>query len=173
MEQYLRKIAVGGRNIKYSPTLSGGKTRIYVAAESFVEQICTPGGININDKFAQCRPYIMASRRVVLSNVSPDIPNKSPIPSLLTFWKHTFHVKQLPISTVHPDLKHIKSFQRLVYMMIPYMEEMPHTRNVENERINHVIYTTGNDVICMNCGNTSHDATEIATQQHLKDPSLL
>jgi hypothetical protein len=50
---------------------------VYLAAESYVQEICAPGGININDTYIQCRPYIMASKKVVLSNVLPDIPDES------------------------------------------------------------------------------------------------
>jgi hypothetical protein len=70
---------------------------VYLAAESLVQKICVPGGININDKFIQCRTYIMASERVVLSNVLPGIPNESLILLVHYFGKHipyltTFHL---------------------------------------------------------------------------------
>lgn len=99
---------------------------MYLAAESLVQEICAPGRININDTFIQCRPYIMASKRVVLSNVLPNIPNESLIQLLHIFRKPASHISQLSISTVHPDLKHVKSFRRLVYL-IPDMEKMPPT----------------------------------------------
>jgi hypothetical protein len=89
IEQYLREIAytIGGSNIKYASRLSGGRICIYLAAEMYVKQICTPGGINTEDKFIQCRPYIMASKRVVPSNVLPDIPDDAILPSFQNFWK--------------------------------------------------------------------------------------
>jgi hypothetical protein len=55
IEQYLRTIAddIGGSNIKYTSRLSGGRIYVYLAAESFVSQICSSGGININNTFIQ------------------------------------------------------------------------------------------------------------------------
>jgi hypothetical protein len=138
MEQYLRTIidGIGGSNIKQAPRLSGGSICVYLAEESLVQETCVPGGININDTFFQCRPYIMASKRDVLSNVLPDIPNESLILLLLhNFGKPTPHISQLSIPTAHPYLRHIKSFRRLVYMIIPGMEKMPPTINVEHDKV--------------------------------------
>jgi hypothetical protein len=82
IEQYLRAIAdnVGGINIKYASRLSGRRICVYFDTEDHVRELCAPGGININDTFIPCRPYIMASKRVVLSNVLPDIPNEALMP---------------------------------------------------------------------------------------------
>jgi hypothetical protein len=153
IEEYLRKIAdtIGGRNIKYASRLSGGRICVYLGTEALVKQICTPGGISINDTFIQCRPYIIASKRVVLSNVLPDIPDESLIPSLLTFGKTTSPISKLSISTTHPDLKHIKTFRRLVCMIIPHMEKMPDTFNVEHDGVSYAIYVTSDDVTYTNC----------------------
>jgi hypothetical protein len=71
----------------------------------------------------------MASKRVAFSNGLPDMLNEFLIPLLHTSGKPTSHISQLPISTVQPDLKHIKSFRRLVYMTIPDMEKMPRKIN--------------------------------------------
>jgi hypothetical protein len=103
IEQYLRTIAddIGGSNIKYASRLSGGRICVHLAAESFVSQICASGCININNTFIQCRSYVMASKRVVLSNVLPGIPSETLIPSLRAFRKITYNITQLPISTVY------------------------------------------------------------------------
>jgi hypothetical protein len=165
IEQHLREIAdkIGGSNIKYASRLSGGRICIYLAAEMYVKQICTPGGINITDMFIQCRPYIMASKCVVLSNVLLDIPDDVIQPLLQTFGKPTSQITQLAISTTHPDLKHIKSFRRLVYMTIPNMEKMPSTLNVRYDKVMYVIYVTSNDVTCMNCQKPGHLARNCHT----------
>ncbi|XP_023723410.1 uncharacterized protein LOC111873162 [Cryptotermes secundus] len=165
IEQYLREIAdkIGGSNIKYASRLGGGRICIYLAAETYVKQICTPGGINIGDNFIQCRPYIMASKRVVLSNVLPDIPDDVIQPLLQTFGKPTSQITQLPISTTHPDLKHIKSFRRLVYMIIPNMEKMPSTLNIRYDGVAYVIYVTSDDVTCTNCQKPGHLARNCHT----------
>jgi hypothetical protein len=171
IEQYLRAIAdtIGGINIKYASRLSGGRICVYLAAESFVQELCAPGGINISDSFIPCRPYVMASRRVVLSNVLPDIPNETLLPLLHTFGKPTSHISQLSISTTHADLKHIKSFRRLVYMLIPSMEKIPSTINVEYDGVKYVIYVTCDDVTCVTCHKPGH----VAQNCHTKPQSRL
>jgi hypothetical protein len=135
MEQYLRKAAdtIGDSNINYASRLSGGRICVYLATEALVKQICNPSGININDTFTQCRTYVVASKRVVLSNVLPAIPDEALIQSLLTFGKPISQISKLSTSTIHLDHKYIKSFRRLVYMIIPNMEKMPHTFNVEHD----------------------------------------
>jgi hypothetical protein len=124
---------------------------VYLAAESYVQEICTPGGININDTFIQCRPYIMKSKRVVLSNVLPDIPNEALIQLLHTFGKPTSQISQLSISTVHPDLRHI------------VIQETSVHDNTRYEGVNYVIYITCDDGTCMNCHKPSHVARNCRT----------
>jgi hypothetical protein len=157
IEQYLRAIAnnIGGINIKYASRLSGGRICVYLATENHVQELCAPGGININDTFIPCRPYIMASRRVVLSNVLPDIPNETLMPLLHAFGKPTSLISHLSISTTHADLKHIKSFRRLVYMIIPNIEKIPHLINVQHDGVTYAVYVTC-DITCMNCHKPGH-----------------
>jgi hypothetical protein len=134
IEQYLRTIAdsIGGNDIKYASRLSGGRICVYFAAESYVREICADGGISINDTYIKCRQYIMASKRVVLSNVIPDIPDESLIPLLQKFGKPTSHMSHFSISTTHPDLRHIKSFRRMINMIIPNMEKIPSTIHIKH-----------------------------------------
>jgi hypothetical protein len=164
-EQYLRATAdnIGGINIKYASRLSSGRICVYLATENHVQEICAPGGINVNNTFIPCRPYIMASKRVVLSNVLPDIPNETLMPLLHTFGKPTSLISNLSISTMHADLKHIKSFRRLVYMIIPNMEKIPHTINVQHDGVSYVIYVTCDDITCTNCHKPGHLAKNCHT----------
>jgi hypothetical protein len=131
--------------------LSGGRICVHLDTETLVKQICNPGGISINDIFIQCREYIMAFKRVVLSNILPDIPDEALISTLLTFGKPTSQISKLSIPITHPDLKHTKSFRRLVYMIIPNMEKMPHTFIVEHDGVSYVIYVSNDDVTYTNC----------------------
>jgi hypothetical protein len=165
IEQYLRAIAdnIGGINIKYASRLGGGRICVYLATEQHVQDICASGGITINNMYIQCRPYIMAARRVVLSNVLPDIPHTTLLPMLNTFGKPTSPISSLPISTTHPDLKHIKSFRRLVYMIIPSMDKLPHTLNVEHDNAHYTIYVTCDDITCTNCHKPGHSAQNCHT----------
>jgi hypothetical protein len=76
IEIYLRNIAekAGGSNIKYASRLSGERVCVYLAAESFVKELSDQRGITIDTTFVQCRPYVMISLRVVLSNVCLKFP---------------------------------------------------------------------------------------------------
>jgi hypothetical protein len=165
IEQYLRAIAdnIGGINIKYASRLGGGRICVYLATEQHVQEICASGGITINNTYIQCRPYIMAAKRVVLSNVLPDIPNATLLPLLNTFGKPTSPISNLPIATTHPDLKHIKSFRRLVYMVIPSMDKIPPTLNLEHEEAHYTIYVTCDDVTCTKCHKPGHSAQNCHT----------
>jgi hypothetical protein len=119
IEIYLRNIAekAGGSNIKYASRLSGERVCVYLAAESFVKELSDQRGITIDTTFVQCRPYVMISFRVVLSNVClkfpmrnfttlhlvsywPDLqsPTRAYL-SLLSFGRITSNITQLPIST--------------------------------------------------------------------------
>jgi hypothetical protein len=135
---------------------------VYIATETRVQEKCAPGGIDINDIFIPCRPYIMASKRVVFSNVVPDIPNETLIPLLHTFGKTTSLISHLSISIMHADLKYIKSFRRLVYMIIPNMEKIPHTINAQHDEVNYAVYVTC-DITCINCHKPGHEAQNCHT----------
>lgn len=83
----------------------------------------------------------MASRRVVLFNVLSDISDAAFIAILLALGK-----PMSQISTIHPDLKYIKSFPRLVYVIIWGIATYLYCRTRWR-----VSYVTSDDVTCMNC----------------------
>jgi hypothetical protein len=47
--------------------------------------------------------------------------------------------------------------------MLTNVDEVTRTRKFENERVTHVIYTTGNNVMSMNCDNSSYGARNCHT----------
>jgi hypothetical protein len=77
--------------------------------------------------------------------------------------KPTSQISKLSISTTHPGLKHIKSFRRLVYMVIPHMKKMPHNFKVEHDGVSYAIYVTSDDVTCTNCRKPGHVARNCHT----------
>jgi hypothetical protein len=82
----------------------------------------------------------MQSKRVVFGNVLPEIPNEKLMLALGSFGKATSPITQLPISTVHPDLRYIKSFRRLVCMVIPHIDKMPQTIDIEHDGNRYTVY---------------------------------
>jgi hypothetical protein len=59
---------------------------------------------------------------------------------------------------MHADLKHVKSFRRLVDMIVPNVEKIPHTINVQHDGGNYIIYVTCDDITCTNCHKAGHGA---------------
>lgn len=158
LEDYLRAVAdkIGGLNIRYASRLSGGRVCVYLSHLNFVEELCAEGGVTICDIFVQCRRYVSAARKIVLSNVVPDIKNETLTRALQSFGQPTSSITEIPISTIHEDLKHIKSFRRCVYMLIPKLEQIPSTISIENEGTVYNVFVTCDDITCLTCGKSGH-----------------
>lgn len=159
-DQCLRAVAdvVGGRNIQYCTRLSGGRICMYLSNDTVVNQLCEQGGVSIGSVFIQCRRYVTEATKFIISNCPPEMSDNDLKTLLSPYGNIVSSPTRLRVSTNHEDLKHIKTWRRSVYIMIPSQApEMPKRFFVNGtDGSKHTIYVERDEVVCTWCFVPGH-----------------
>jgi len=98
-----------------------------------------------------------SSRKVVLSNVSPELPDSLLLESLSPLGKVTSRLMSLGASLRNPNYQHIKSFRRSVYIQLCINENtLPSSVPISFENRHYRIFLSFGDMTCFNCKQTGH-----------------
>ncbi|XP_026282701.2 uncharacterized protein LOC113209420 isoform X1 [Frankliniella occidentalis] len=175
-DQLLRAAAdvVGGNNIQYAARLSGGRFCLYLSCYSAVTTLCDRGGVEIDDIFLPCRKYVSDATKFLISNCPPEMSDDALLNLLKPYGKPVSTPTRLRVSTIHDDLKHVRTWTRSLYMQIPKdappcPEVMPIT---STEGVKHTLYIETKT--CNFCRSPSHTVEECnkKKQQNEDFPAL-
>lgn len=154
-DQCLRAVAdvIGGRNIHYCSRLSGGRICMYLTNEDCVETICKGGGVLHGAYFIPCRRYVTDATKFIISNCPPELQDEDLKKLLAPYGKVVSAPTRLKVSTVHEDLKHIKTWRRSVYVMIPSdAAEMPKRLLItSSDGLKQTLYIERDEIVCTFC----------------------
>lgn len=113
-------------------------------------------GIVISGEFVSVLPLSLPAKRVTLSNVPPFVSDEILTQALSRYGKLVSPIKKIPISSESPLLKHIVSFRRFAYMIIPDDADLDLTLNFRIEDFSYTIFVTTGKTKCFGCGKTGH-----------------
>jgi len=154
-DQCLRAVAdvVGGHNIHYCSRLSGGRICMYLTDQTHVEQICHEGGVMLGSVFIPCRRYVTDSTKFIISNCPPELLDEDLKKLLEPYGKVVSAPTRLKVSTAHEDLKHIKTWRRSVYVLIPTgAPEIPKRMFIKGpDNTNFTLYIERDEIVCNFC----------------------
>lgn len=120
-------------------------------ANELVEQ-----GIVIDGEFISVLPLSMPAKKVIISNVPPFVSDVILTEALSRYGKLVSPIKKIPISSESPLLKHIVSFRRFVYMIIPDDADLDLTLNFRIEDFSYSIFVTTGQAKCFGCRFKGH-----------------
>lgn len=159
-DQCLRAVAniIGGRNIHYCTRLSGGRICLYLTNQEYVNQLVTEGGIVVNQVYLTIRKYITEATKFVISNCPPEMTDESLKKILEPYGRVVSSPTRLKVSTTHEDLKHIRTWRRIVYVMIPSeAPEAPKRLVVTSpEGVKTTLYIDKDEIMCDYCKVPGH-----------------
>lgn len=163
-DRVLRAVAdiIGGRNIHYCTRLSGGRICLYLTSEEWVNKAVNEGGIIVNSIYLPVRRYVTEATKVVVSNCPPELDDNKLKELLEPYGKVVSSPSRLKVSTTYADLKHIKTWRRVVYIM-PSLnsEEMPKRLNIISpENIKYTLYLDKDEVTCDYCKAPGHQISK-------------
>lgn len=114
-------------------------------------------GIVINGMFTSVLPLSTPAKKVTLSNVPPFIANEVLAKMLSRYGRLVSQIKMIPIGCKSPQLKHVISFRRYVYMILQdNLDDLDLSLNFRHDDYNYVIFATTNSMKCFGCGEMGH-----------------
>lgn len=152
-------LAVGeeiGHDNVLSASRMNGAVVVFAKTVDLANQL-VQNGVVIKGIFTPVLPLSTPSKKVILSNVPPFIPNEVLANLLARHGKIVSPIKMIPIGTKSPLLKHVVSFRRYVYMILQeHLDDLDLSLNFRHEDFNYVIFVTTNNIKCFNCGGMGH-----------------
>ncbi|KAL2096713.1 hypothetical protein ACEWY4_008861 [Coilia grayii] len=114
-------------------------------------------GVVIDSTFTSVFPLSSPSKKVIISNVPPFVKDEVLMEILSRFGKLISPIKKIAISTSSPQLKHVVSFRRFVYMTLSgNRQDLDLTLNVTVDGFVYPIYVSSCLMKCFGCGQTGH-----------------
>lgn len=152
----------GAQNILAASRVSGGKVIIFLASKEIVAKFQLEySGFDLNGAFVKTRKLKTPAYKIVLSNVSPTIPNSVLEEHLKTNLglRLVSPMSILRVSPSHEIFSHVVSWRRQVYVHSETdPSKIPVTIQLEySERIYRIFINT-DEFICFKCGTKGHKA---------------
>lgn len=151
------------KNIKFVSRISNNRFCIFFKDKNTVDLLITNHpSIKLNDHtIIKIRRLINPAKRIIISNVSPAIPNDSIISHLKD---HNIQIVS-PITHVNagfniPELAHILSFRRQVYINPDDFQKLPNSVLIIHENTPHRIFFSDDTLSCYLCKLKGHTSKQ-------------
>lgn len=136
------------------------KACFYVTSEEKVREIISEGKtLLVNNQEITLRPMITPNKRIIISNIRPEIPN-----SIIEgeFKKVNVALKSeiiyLKAAAHEAIFAHIRSFRRQVYVSAEDVERLPSALRVSSNGTYNWIYISSDIITCFQCKKEGHIA---------------
>jgi len=146
-------------NIIFVSKISLNRICIFLSSELILKSLLekTQSTIKINEHDIPIRRLLNPSKRIIISNVCPSIPNQAIIDSLE-------HINISPISEINylkagikeTGYEHILSFHRQIYIKHEDISKLPGTLLININETNFRIFFTDDTITCYTCKLTGH-----------------
>lgn len=160
-DSVLRAVAdiVSGANIHYVTRLSGGRICVYLSNEECVNKMCQEGGVVIDVEYFPVRRYVTEATKFVISNCPPEFSDDDLKKLLEPYGRIVSAPSRLRVNTAHNDLKHVKSWRRSIYIIIPSdsndpPKKIPIVNNADGTKS--ILYVDRDELVCAHCLAPGH-----------------
>lgn len=156
------KPAGGAQNIIAASRVSGGKIILFLASREIVDKFQNDhGGFKLGNTFIPTRRLKAPTIRIILSNVSPIIPN-TVIENLISNrlgLKMVSPISILRFSPVDDLFPHVISWRRQFYLPANTdLTKIPSTFTLDYAERTYRIFLTAGDFVCFKCHEKGHKA---------------
>lgn len=116
------------------------------------------GGIIVGSKFIPCRRYVSEAKKIVISNCPPELSDDELKVHLEPYGRIVSTPNRLRVTTEHDDLKHIRSWRRSIFMMLPSEAPPlpPRLTLTTHDGVKHMLYIEKDEVFCTYCHAPGH-----------------
>lgn len=177
LPDYIKAIGniVQPRNILFASRISNNRVCIYLSTVELVDELVeNHSTVEIGEYELNIRRLVTPARRLILSNVSPNIPHDILQKALtelniqaqtpISFLKATF---------ISEEYNHIMSFRRQLYIYPDDNLQLPSSITVDYEDTSYRVFLTFDDIVCFLCKEKGHITKQCPRQnQHTTDTSI-
>lgn len=162
LEDYIYAVGdiVKPGNIKVSSRISNNRVCIHLSSKELLEAFTEKyDHLMIREQKIMIAPLETKVKKVVLANVSPEIPN-----TVIEDVIDNLEIKrESPITILRTSLQregygHILSWKRQFYTLPNYVSQLPKTIKINYDGINHYIFPRADVIKCFNCNKDGHIA---------------
>lgn len=147
--------AVGAQNILSASRMNKAVV-IFLRQTSMVNDL-VEHGLSVKDVFVPVLPLSNPSKKVVLSNVPPFIPNDTLERMLVRYGKLMGPIKMMSLGLKNPELKHIMSFRRQTYMILnAEFQNLEVALKLTLDGKDYTIFIAVDSMKCFRCGKQGH-----------------
>lgn len=153
---------IPAENIQFVSRISNNRFCIFFNSQAVMENLLkTHSSILVNETEIPIRRLINSSKRIILSNVYPTIPNQLILNALHeTGIKTTSHISHMKAGFATEQFAHILSFRRQVYISQDSVSKLPSSITVTLENTTFRIFITDDTVTCFQCHKTGHFSSQ-------------
>lgn len=146
------------KNVIFASRISNNRVCIYLATKELVTELTDKHEtIVIKNLTITLRPLISKLKRVIFSNVSPDIPNyvlEDMLEELNV--QCGSRISYVRASASMEEYKHVGSFRRQAYLKPEDIAKIPMTFKINFDDINYFIYVSTDSLRCFTCKLEGH-----------------
>ena len=164
------------KQIVAASRISNLRIAIFVSEDDLVDTIIdSPHGLIIAGKEIRGRRMKNKPSKLILSNVSPTIPN-SIVEKFLTTQLNLKLASKISILRVNPQdnlFGHVISYRRQVYVNDLDLRNLPSSFLLEDNGSQHRIFLTGDDSSCFKCHSRLHKAENCPSNEPVSPNPVL
>lgn len=127
---------------------------VFLKEENLVNRLVS-SGISVSGLFVVVSPLVNPTRKVIISNIPPFIPDDEIERALLSYGKFASTIKKIPLGCKNTALKHVMSFRRQVVMFLK-QPELDVSFRVAHEGKTYMVYASTGSLKCFECGDVGH-----------------
>ncbi|XP_069044503.1 uncharacterized protein [Lepisosteus oculatus] len=146
---------VGCRNIRSASRMSGGIV-IFLQSTDLANTLVEKGVV-LDGTFTPVLPLAAPARKITLSNVPPFMRNELLERELSRYGQVVSPIRRVPLGCRAPQLKHVVSFRRQVYVILKNpTEEINVALKFRIDSCDYVVFVTSESMKCFRCGSEGH-----------------
>ncbi|KAE9523888.1 hypothetical protein AGLY_015776 [Aphis glycines] len=154
---------IPAENIQFVSRIPNNRFCIFFNSQAVMENLLkTHSSIYVNEIEIPIRRLINASKRIILSNVYPTIPNQLILNALHDVGiKTSSQITHMKAGFATDQFSHILSFRRQVYINLQgSVSQLPNSITVTVENITFRIFINDDTVTCFQCHKTGHFSSQ-------------
>jgi len=162
---------IGPKNVIFASRITNQRICIYLASKQVLEKFMNENkGVHIGDSFYPAKRLVAPSKRIILSNVSPSIPNSVIYDELERLKLRTVSaISFIGAGVNDPNYRHVLSFRRQVYISMEDEPELPASILIKYNGESNRIYFTSDEMRCFLCNALGHTSVVCPTHKKSDD----